>query len=321
MLSQELFRRFYGDFQQLQCEALVADNPLMDFDQLLFVKRYTYQSSHYYTDFIDGTENPGGNLSILSLKDGTVTEILPSMKQGIFGRYDLSFDGKRVVFDWKRAVGEGFRIYETGLDGKGLRQLTSPPPDEPERIKKYDNSYSGGTSRVYQHHTDDMHPCYLPDGGIVFTSSRCEYGTLCDGPDKLTTAVLYRMDGDGQNMEKLTDSAVSEFAPSVMNDGRILYSRWEYVDKGQLGVKCIWAMRPDGSGTVAANSSGNSRDGVVDADWITGNLGGALDFDTASAEEVVVTDFDIGTDFTLAFWFKVDDNTGNYFQYMFNWAL
>ncbi len=242
--------RLKDDFQQLEYEALVADNPLIDFDQLLFVKRYTYQSSHYYTDFIDGTENPGGNLSILSLKDGTVTEILPSMKQGIFGRYDLSFDGKRVVFDWKRAVGEGFRIYETGLDSKGLRQLTSPPPDEPERIKKYDNSYSGGTSRVYQHHTDDMHPCYLPDGGIVFTSSRCEYGTLCDGPDKLTTAVLYRMDGDGQNMEKLTDSAVSEFAPSVMNDGRILYSRWEYVDKGQLGVKCIWAMRPDGSGTV-----------------------------------------------------------------------
>ncbi|GAI50942.1 unnamed protein product, partial [marine sediment metagenome] len=58
------------------------------------------------------------------------------------------------------------------------------------------------------------------------------------------------MDGDGKNIEKLTNSAVSEFSPSVMHDGRILYSRWEYVDKGQIGVKCLWAMRPDGSGTV-----------------------------------------------------------------------
>jgi hypothetical protein len=219
-------------------------------EKLLFVKRYTYQSSHYYTDFIDGCENFGGNICILSLKDGTVTELVPSLKDGIFGRYDLSFDGKRVVFDWKEKTGKGFRIYEVGIDGKGLRQLTFEPPDEQERIKKYDNSHLGGTSRMYQHHTDDMHPCYLPDGGICFTSTRCEYGTLCDGPDKLTTAVLYRIDGDGSNMEKLTNSSVSEFSPILMHDGRILYSRWEYVDKGQIGVKCLWAMRPDGSGTA-----------------------------------------------------------------------
>ena len=51
---------------------------------------------------------------------------------------------------------------------------------------------------MYYHQTDDMHPCYLPDGGIVFTSTRCEYGTLCDAPDHLATAVLYRIDADGK---------------------------------------------------------------------------------------------------------------------------
>jgi len=243
--AEELNRKF----KTFQYEALVANNPLFDFDEMVFVKRYTYQSSHYYTDFIDGTENPGGHLSVLSLKDGTVKDLLPKMDKGIFGRYDLSFDAKKIVLDWKEKNGKGFRLYELGVDGKGLTQLTFEPEDEEERIAKYDNSFLGGTSRIYQHHTDDMHPCYLPDGGIVFSSSRCEFSILCDGPTKLTTAVLYRIDADGSNMQKLTNSAVSEFSPAMMHDGRILYNRWEYVDKGQIAVKCLWAMHPDGSST------------------------------------------------------------------------
>ena len=223
---------------------------LAGIDKLLFIKRYTYQSSHYYTDHIDGCRFYGGNLCILDMKTGKVTEIVPSMAKGIFGRYDLSFNAKRIVFDWKKSQREGFRIYEVNVDGTGLHQLTFPPPDEEERIKKYDNSYLGYTGEIYHHQTDDMHPCYLPDRGICFTSSRCEYGILCDAPDILSSAILYRMDADGRNMVKLTNSSVSEFSPAVMNDGRIIYSRWEYVDKGQIGTKCLWAMRPDGSGSV-----------------------------------------------------------------------
>jgi hypothetical protein len=246
----ETINKLNQDFKRFQYTALVTDNPLIDFDKLLFVKRYSYQSSHYYTDFIDGTENSGGNLCILSMKTGKVTELLPSMKDGIFGRYDLSFDGKSVAFDWKEKIGKGFRIFDVGIDGAGLRKLTFEPPDEAARIKKYNHHDPSGTARVYEHHTDDMHPCYLPDSRIVFSSTRCEYGVLCNGPDKLTSSILYRIDGDGKNMVKLTNSAVSEFSPAVMHDGRIIYNRWEYVDKGQIGVKCLWAMRPDGSGTA-----------------------------------------------------------------------
>ena len=226
---------------------------LLDFDKLVFVKRYTYQSNHYYTDFINGCENFGGNICVLSLKNGKVTELVPSMRHGIFGRYDLSFDGKRVVFDWKETIGKGFRIYEVGVDGEGLRQLTFPPADEQGRIQKYRHreidSWQGYEIK-YWHHTDDMHPCYLPDGRICFISTRCEFGILCDDPDVFTTTVLYRMDGDGKNIEKLTNSSVSEANPTMMSDGRILYTRWEYVDKGSVVAKCLWAMRPDGSGSV-----------------------------------------------------------------------
>jgi len=235
--------------------AVAGSHPLASygFDKLLFVKRYTYQSNHYYTDYINGSEYFGGNICVLNLKDGTETELVPSMKDGIFGRYDLSFDGTRIVFDWKRAIGEGFRIYEVGVDGTGLRQLTFPPDDEEARIQKYGQWEMGkwqGRQMKYSHHTDDMHPCYLPDGGICFISTRCEFGILCDDPDVFTTTVLYRMDGDGKNMEKLTNSAVSEANPSMMSDGRILYTRWEYVDKGSVIAKCLWAVRPDGSGSV-----------------------------------------------------------------------
>jgi len=237
--------------------ANLLENKLFGADKLLFVKRYTYHSSHFYTDFIDGVGNFGGNLCVLDLRTGKVTDLVPEMKKGIFGRFDLHFSAKRIVFDWKKAPREGFRLFEIDIDpttglrtDTKVRQLTFPPDDEQARIKKYDNSFLGGTGRMYYHQTDDMHPCYLPDGGIIFTSTRCEFGTLCDAPDILSTAVIHRIDGDGKNMQMLTNSPVSEFSPSMLADGRIIYTRWEYVDKGQLGVKCLWAMRPDGTGTV-----------------------------------------------------------------------
>lgn len=217
-------------------------------DKLIFIRRKTFHSSHFYTDFIDGCSRYGGNVCVLDLKSGKVTDLVPQMSDGIFDYLDLSFDAKKVVFGWKKAPKEGFRIYECNIDGTGLKQLTFRPADEDARIAKYDNS-GKGTAKIYYHQTDDMHPCYLPDGGIIFTSTRCEYGTLCDAPDRLSTAVLHRMDVDGSNMEQLTLSPVSEFSPSVAEDGRIIYTRWEYVDKGQLGVKCLWSMYSDGSGT------------------------------------------------------------------------
>ena len=210
------------------------------------MRRHTLQSSHYYTDFIDGCKHFGSSLCTLSLADRTVAELVPSLKEGIFGRFDLSFDGKRVVFGHKPAIGKGFRIWEVGVDGKGLRQLTFDPPDEKARVAKYRLAWHGR----YMHHTDDMHPCYLPDGGICFMSSRCEFGILCDTRDILTTTTLYRMDGDGKHITRLSNNSVSESAPSVMNDGRILYTRWEYVDKGAVSCKPLWAMRPDGSASV-----------------------------------------------------------------------
>ncbi len=264
--SDELRERF----EALRREALVSANPLIP-ARLLFVKRYTYSPGWYYAEFMRASRF-GGNLCILDIPSGQVTELVPELAGGIFDRCDLSFDARRVVFAYKAAAGQGFRLWEVGIDRSGLRQLTFDPPDEAERIARYwhpGNKPSG----VYRHHTDDFHPCYLPDGGICFTSTRCEQGVLCDQGDSLAVNVLYRMDPDAlpiatrsvsedsiatrsvsedsrPSLHRLSQGALSESTPSVANDGRILYTRWEYVDKGVIAVQSLWAMRPDGSGST-----------------------------------------------------------------------
>ena len=227
----------------------VVAAPEIDFDKLLFVKRPTYNSNHYYTEFINSSWLPGGNICILDLKSGSVKELVPQLKGGVFERFDLSFDAKKIAFAWKSGPQIGYRIYEINTDGSGLKQLTFPQTDEPDLEKKY------RIDKLYHHATDDMHPCYLPDGGIAFISTRCQFGILCDGQDNLTTTVLYRMDANGKNMQKLSNSSVSEASPVMLTDGRLMYTRWEYVDKGAVSVKCLWAMKPDG--TASSEIYGN----------------------------------------------------------------
>lgn len=223
---------------------MVGTFPAMGFDKLLFVKRFTYDSNHYYTEFINSSWRPGGNLCILDLKSGVVKDLTPHLTGGVFERFDLSFDAGKVVFAWKAGPTVGYRIYEINIDGTGLRQLTFPPPDESALEKKY------SIGPHYHHGTDDMQPCYLPDGGIAFISTRCQFSILCDGNDDFTTTVLYRMDADGRNMARLSNSSVSEASPVVLSDGRVMYTRWEYVDKGAVSVKGLWAMKPDGSASA-----------------------------------------------------------------------
>jgi hypothetical protein len=248
----------WGDYEKITAATRQKLQKILpDTEAILFIRRQTFQSSHYYTDFIDGSVLFGSELCLLSLKDGSVKSIVPSLKDGIIGRCNLSFDGKKVIFDYKRQLGEGYRIWEVNIDGSGLRQLTFPPDDEEERIAKYrmdENNavskrwekYNGIGAKKYFHHTDDFHPAYLPDGGFVFVSTRCEHGILCDSPDVLTASVVYRADKNGK-LEKLSDNSVSESCPTIMEDGRILYTRWEYVDNGSVTNKGLWALNPDGT--------------------------------------------------------------------------
>ncbi len=232
-------------------EMLVMANPLLRGQSILFARRYTYDSPHFYDDFYQGIHKYGGSLAKLSIDDGAVTDVVPELNGGVFDRFDLSFDAQRVVFGYRAPRPEGMRLWEVRVDGSGLRQLTFEPADEQQRMARYSLHAVGSclsNAQLHAHWTDDMHPCYLPDGRIVLASSRCERTAVCGG-HTLPCTVLYRIDADGGNMERLSQGMLSEFTPAVLDDGRILYTRWEYVYKGIAAIQPMWVMRPDGSGS------------------------------------------------------------------------
>lgn len=258
-------RELMAELRRMQRQMLVDRNPLLRDRELLFVKRHTYDSKHYYDDF-QHIRRWGGNLCVLSLAGGQVRRVAPELEGGVFDRYDLSFDGKRIVFGYRRPRNEGFRIFEIGVDGRGLRQVTRVPEDEQRRIATYGQTSTGDSfygSLGYQFWTDDLHPCYLPGGDICFASTRCEHGVLCTPLHYLACTNLFRMDAEGNGIRPISRGALSEFTPTIMEDGRILYNRWEYVYKGIAAVQPLWTMRPDGSGSEEFYGNNIANPGVL----------------------------------------------------------
>ena len=227
---------------------VIADNLAVDelgSDEIVFVKRKPYSSDHYYTDINNGTSpdrfRADNGIFIYDLRmqqeRAVVTTANMPGGKGFIGKISLSFDARKIIFDFRQDPGSGFRIWEVNVDGTALRQLLLPPKDETAKVARWGKKW----------HTDDIHPCYLPDGKIMFSSTRSEHTVLCGGSAALVAPTLHRMDADGGNVEQLTKSPVSEFCPVVLDDGRVMYHRWEYIDKGARVCKTIWSMNPDGT--------------------------------------------------------------------------
>jgi len=217
----------------------------LGFEEIVFVKRKPYSSDHYYTDINNGTSPdrflPDNGIYVYNLRTRSERAVVTAARlpggRGFIGKISLSFDAKKILFDFRQDPGSGFRIWEVNADGTGLRQVSFPPKDEAEKAARWRPSW----------HTDDIHPCYLPDGKIMFSSTRCEHTILCGGSASLVAPGLHRMNADGSHVEQLTRSPVSEFCPVVLDDGRVMYHRWEYIDKGARVAKTVWSMNPDGT--------------------------------------------------------------------------
>ena len=223
-----------------------VDLKSLGFDEIVFVKRKPYSSNHYYTDINNGTSKdrfiPENAICVLNLKTGQERSVVTAAQmpggKGFIGKISLSFDARKVVFDFRETPDVGFRVWEVGIDGSGLGQISFPPEDEDQKVARWGKP---------KWHTDDVHPAYLPDGSIIFSSTRAERTVLCGGSAALVSPILHRMDADGKNVEQLSQSLVSEFCPVVLDDGRVMYHRWEYIDKGARVCKTIWSMNPDGT--------------------------------------------------------------------------
>ncbi|MGA2066086.1 MAG: hypothetical protein ABSG86_14020 [Thermoguttaceae bacterium] len=225
-------------------ETAVGPNEL-GFAEIVFVKRKPYSSDHYYTDINNGTSPdrfvPHNGIYVYNLRTRSERAVVRAADmpggKGFIGKISLSFDAKKVIFDFRRDPGSGFRVWEVHVDGTGLRQVSFPPPDEAQKVARWHPGW----------HTDDIHPNYLQDGKIIFSSTRSEHTVLCGGSAHLVAPGLHRMDADGTHVQQLTKSPVSEFCPMVLDDGRVMYHRWEYIDRGARVAKTVWSMNPDGA--------------------------------------------------------------------------
>ena len=130
-------------------------------------------------------------------------------------------------------------IWEAALDGSWVRQLTGSPKDPME-------TWDGRQTSLIE----DADPCYLPDGGFVFNSTRCQSYGRCHWGRYTPAFLLYRADKDGSNIRQLSFGEANEWEPAVLNDGRIAYTRWDYINRNAVWYQSLWTMKPDGTGTA-----------------------------------------------------------------------
>jgi len=242
----EVYRELCGLRRQI-----LFKNPLLDFNEILFAKKhrptYNHMCDQYYgTNFL-----PGGGVYVLSdvfgqaktrnlLENSSVMNgrlAGKTLDGGAFVTPDLSFDGQKIAFAYVECTGDpeqrfhvdptrghwdegrSLHVFTCNADGSGLYQLTD------------------GT-------WNDFDPCFLPNDRIAFISERrggyLRCGRACP------TYTLFDMNPMGGQMRCLSYHETNEWNPSVTADGRILYTRWDYVDRFSGAAHHPWLTTLDG---------------------------------------------------------------------------
>ncbi len=239
-----------SELDNLRRDALKA-HPGVAGAPVLFVSRRQYLPDHHNTEtmFQTGEINTasfrgGSALKVVDFGRGGETRTLLESAEGSIRDPEVHFDGARVVFSMRRDIGDDYHIYEIELASCTARQLT----------------HAGGVS--------DIDPLYLPEGDIIFSATREPKYCMCN---RHIMANLYRMSGAGANIRQIGKNTLFEGHGALMPDGRILYDRWEYVDRNFGDAQGLWTAYPDGtSHAVYWGNNTNSPGGVIDARPVPG---------------------------------------------------
>jgi len=223
--------------------------PMAHVEEVVFAVRSRVADGHWYANI--GYWGPdcnrkmygkGGRLCKLNVRTGKLTALLDD-PEGAVRDPVVHYDGKRILFSYRRGGTENYLLYVINADGTGLKQIT-------------------------QGQYDDYEPCWLPDGGIIFVTTRAKRWVNC-----YVTQVgnIWRCDADGQNMRALSANLEQDNTPWMLPDGRVLYMRWEYVDRSQMAFHHLWTMLPDGTGQQVYFGNMNPGGVFIDAKPIPGS--------------------------------------------------
>ena len=264
----EAARRTLYNQLRWKIRELALQNPLVANKPIAFLKRrrFSCQMLHEYLGyFYRGTGLNGGEVCILNHPgiDLSVKQLTAGhMPKGAYTTLALSYDAKRLYFAfaeipekkcrtkplaWNELADKGdaqkawnkqlkrenswFHLFTVCTDGSDLRQLTFG-------------------------HYGDFDPCPLPDGSLAFMSTRRGgYGRCHNWWEPLPVYSLHRLASDDKTISTLSFHETNEWHPSVLPDGRIVYSRWDYVDRSAAHFHGLWLSNPDG--TQVASLFGN----------------------------------------------------------------
>lgn len=217
------------------------NGPMRECREIVFAARGVGPDGHWYANF--GTYAPermcriplfpsGSSLRVLDLDTGTQRILLDDPDGGIRDP-QVHYDGNKILFSYRPGGTAHYHLHEINRDGSGLRRIT------------------GGAF-------DDIEPVYLPDGDIVFVSSRCNRWVNC----WLTpVATLHRCDINGGNIRTISLNIEHDNTPWLLPDGRLIYTRWEYIDRSQIDYHHLWTANPDG--TAPMTYFGNLHPGLL----------------------------------------------------------
>jgi hypothetical protein len=217
--------------------------PMAGIDEVIFAARQPGAGGHWYENFgyYAHDENQKlframGQLCRLNIRTGKL-RILLDDKQGSVRDPQVHYDGGKILFSYRKGGSDYFHLYEISIDGSGLKQLTDGP-------------------------YDDIEPTYLSDGGIMFCSSRCKRWVNCWYSQ---VAILYRCDADGANITPISANIEQDNTPWPLPDGRVLYQRWEYVDRSRVAFHHLWTCNPDGTGQMVYYGNMHPETLMIDA--------------------------------------------------------
>ncbi|MBQ9873580.1 MAG: SUMF1/EgtB/PvdO family nonheme iron enzyme [Thermoguttaceae bacterium] len=232
-----------SEFAALQKEVLLA-SPELDFDEFFYIRRDPNQMGlpeNYNSNSVLPPLGYENELCRLNLRDGSNAVVYKPSNGEFIGDLELYYDASKIMFSSPDVSAENrWRLWELSLDENGDAAGDGSP-----ELEKLINEVD----------VDNYDGCYLPDDRVIFCSTATMTGVPCiNGKGHVCNLYIKELDG---SIRQLTLEQDHDWNPVVMNNGRVMYLRWEYVDLPHCFSRIMFHMNPDGTNQSELYGSGS----------------------------------------------------------------